>query len=364
MAVSLALARMGLVSAPFKSRAGLDALPNPALVLSDRTMLLADGRLSTEVTDDWYGGSPGDGALPRLVLADDAAARIILSSGTTGSPKTIVHSNRTVAAHAAGVEFIFDSVGGVRRLQSLMGLTSAWAYFAALAALKRGVAVLFASGAEQTLRMIATYGCDYVSGSANQMRELVEEQRRQYVAVPSLRAAGTGGSLVPQELVREMQATLSPRVLLFYGSSEAGLSGLEVVNAQGWQDGSGGYVTPWTELEVVDDAHRPLPRGADGEIRLRTPGLAAAATEAAADGGLPWFYPGDRGTLQADGRIVISGRTTDMINIGGSKLSCEVIEQYLLRHPMVLDAGVIGITAASGFQAIRAAVVSVRTPEQ
>lgn len=73
MAVSLALARMGLVSAPFKSRAGLDALPKPALVLSDRTMLLADGRLSTEVTDDWYAGSSGTGPLPRLELADEGS---------------------------------------------------------------------------------------------------------------------------------------------------------------------------------------------------------------------------------------------------------------------------------------------------
>ena len=93
-------------------------------------------------------------------------------------------------------------------------------------------------------------------------------------------------------------------------------------------------------------------------MRVRSFAQAKFGGEPAEDGGQPWFYPGDRGMVSADGRVTVTGRTVDILNVGGMKISSERIEHALMRHPNVVDAGVIGVADSDGLTEIRAAVVA------
>ena len=247
--------------------------------------------------------------------------------------------------------------GECSRIFCGMGLKSAWGFRSTIAALANGVSVYFAEGMTEALRTVMAYGCDYMICSVHQLRELVQAQRESLTPVPSLKAVCTGGSIIPLELVRPAQALLCSRIILIYGSSEVGHSALEIADVHKWQDGATGFVTPWTEIEAIDERRQKLPAGETGELRVRSFAQAKFGGVPTEDRRLPWFYPGDRGMVSADGRVTVTGRTVDILNIGGMKISSERIQHVLMRHPNVVDAGVIGVADSDGLTEIRAAVV-------
>ena len=101
------------------------------------------------------------------------------------------------------------------------------------------------------------------------------------------------------------------------------------------------------EIAIMDETGRPLASGERGEIMLRGPNMSRgyyndeAATQAAFRNG--WFRTGDLGYLDADGYLFIVGRIKDVINRGGQKISPLEVEEVLLSHPAVLEAGVFAV---------------------
>jgi len=71
-----------------------------------------------------------------------------------------------------------------------------------------------------------------------------------------------------------------------------------------------------------------------------------------------WFYPGDIGRLQLDGRLYITGRSTEVINRGGVIVAPELIEEVLRLDRRVSDVAVVGVPNSNGIEEIWAAVVS------
>lgn len=80
-----------------------------------------------------------------------------------------------------------------------------------------------------------------------------------------------------------------------------------------------------------------------------------ASAQAFRDG---WFVSGDIGAVWPDGMLTVTGRVSDLINRGGTKVSPRVIEQALLSLPTVIDAAAFGVPDASGLEQIWAAIVA------
>jgi long-chain acyl-CoA synthetase len=103
---------------------------------------------------------------------------------------------------------------------------------------------------------------------------------------------------------------------------------------------------PGCEVTIRDDAGQVLPTGEDGEICVRSPGVlsgywnAPEATAAALHGG--WLYTGDIGHLDADGYLYVVDRKKDLIIRGGFNVYPRDVEDVLLTHPAVAQAGVVG----------------------
>ena len=116
--------------------------------------------------------------------------------------------------------------------------------------------------------------------------------------------------------------------------------------------GSGGLPSPGYDLRVVDDTGQPVPQGEEGNIVIRQPLPPGTLT------GLwrrhkryfrcylkpfPGFYlTGDSGRLDRDGYVHVMGRTDDVINVAGHRLSTGQMEEILASHPAVAEAAVVG----------------------
>jgi acyl-coenzyme A synthetase/AMP-(fatty) acid ligase len=361
MAMTLALMRMGLCSAVFANETGLLNLPEVALAVADQPFALPGGKVCLLVTDDWF--KPVTTPIEKRDIPETSPFRIVTSSGTTGRPKPLVLSYATWAWKLQIFEPQVTASGHWSRGMMMMDLHASWALLITTMALSRGQTMCFAANPAEALRMISLYGCQYLMGSVFHMRALIEQQRERFVPLPTLAGITTGGSVVTAQLLADMQATLARRIVLVYASTEVGCTAIELVGVDVPTDGGAGYLVPGVELEVRDEAGRVLGPDEDGEIftRTLTPYTAKSADGAPILGDDNWFRPGDIGHLDANGRLYITGRVTEVINVGGGKIAPERVEQVLLAFPKVTDAGVVGVPDPAGGDAIFAAVVADET---
>lgn len=362
MIVAAALFRLGhpVVSAA-KAVEIFHRLP-VSIALQGEPETLVPGRRQILVGDDWFVGErrPMVAGSSGRFDNDQAICRIDLSSGTTGRPKALSLTVRAFHEFLANYHSAIG-LGSWDRLLSLPGLTSAWGFTLAAHALFAGKTLLRALTPRDTLQMIAVYGAEALVTSSQQLRELVREQTQAPVACPSLRVIMTAGGLISRSLMLEARARLCNTIVNQYGSSEAGSTAYALADQLENVEGATGYVVPGAEVEVVDENNNRLPPNTDGILRVRVDWQAQpfppGSPEADTDFRDGWFYPGDRGRMMPDGLLILSGRTSEVINAGGHKMAPELIEEILLRHSAVTDAGAFGIMGASGIEEICVAIV-------
>ena len=116
--------------------------------------------------------------------------------------------------------------------------------------------------------------------------------------------------------------------------------------------GSGGRASPGYELAALDDTGRPLPRGESGNLAIRLPMPPGCAPTLWHDAegfrraylvDFPgWYRTGDAGMVDGDGDVWVMGRTDDIINVAGHRLSTGAMEEVLAAHPAVAECAVVG----------------------
>lgn len=155
----------------------------------------------------------------------------------------------------------------------------------------------------------------------------------------------SGSALAPEERV-QIREKICPNFYEYYASTEGGgVSVLSPADQLRYTD-SVGRPAFGVEVSIVDEQHQPVPAGVTGRIRYRSNAVAEgfygdpdASQEAFKDG---WFYPGDLGTMNAEGYLFLKGRSKDMIIRGGVNIYPQEIEATLLSHPAVQEAAVVG----------------------
>ncbi|MCB1666379.1 MAG: AMP-binding protein [Pseudomonadales bacterium] len=119
---------------------------------------------------------------------------------------------------------------------------------------------------------------------------------------------------------------------------------------------------PGTQVRIVDEDDKELPRGEIGEIAIRGPQLMEGywnlpdATANALRGG--WMYTGDAGRMDEEGFVYIQDRIKDMIVSGGENIYPKEVENALFEHPNVADAAVIGVPSEQWGEAVLAFVAT------
>jgi long-chain acyl-CoA synthetase len=180
--------------------------------------------------------------------------------------------------------------------------------------------------------------------------------------VSSLRVCMSGGSAMPEKVMRDFEEKFGCKVLEGYGLSET--SPVATFNHPDKPNKPGSIGTPieGVELRLVDDDGKEVPEGEVGEIAIRGHNVMKgyynredATKESIDDEG--WFKTGDMGKRDDDGYYFIVDRKKELIIRGGYNVYPREIEEVLYEHPAVAEAAVIGIPDDNMGEEVGAAIV-------
>lgn len=357
LVVTLALARLGVGACTGPAAPGM-----VAAFVREGAGPTRGGVRAIEVGPGWTVPPADDEPIDVVPDHDDPDALMLVlgSSGTTGLPKAIGCTHRAFAARLSMAERFIQLPRP--RIVCPLGPYGAYAirhYFTALAA---GGSIALAKTANGALDAIERFSLQVAALPPNLLHDIVHRLRPNGVPLPSLYCVEASGSRLPAPLRERVQARLCERIAINYGSTEAGVVACAWASELAGHADAVGRVVDGVDVEAVDGDGRPLPRGATGAIRVRSPGGAAgylgapdATAVAFRDG---WFYSGDIGSVSADGLLSIVGREDEVINAGGRKAHPSAIEDALLRQPGVADAAAFGVPDAHGLVRFAAAIVT------
>jgi acyl-coenzyme A synthetase/AMP-(fatty) acid ligase len=361
LVAACALVRIGAVSVSVRGDQ-LGELPGigaTALLCEQATGPGAAGYRQIVIDDGWFAPSPdATAAHEGGFKSDDRIFRISLTSGTTGHSKAIAVTLRDFHDNVAMATPLFWAYGADRTLL-LVGLSSSWAFAEAIRCLWSGRTVCFAASAPEALRMIPLFAIEALVASPQQMRVVVDSHIESPVSCASLRFVSVSGSQLGPSLATEIRARLCPRVIVNYGSAEAGKTAMAPLDSLRGIVGAAGFLLPWVEAEIVDATGQVLPFGQEGELRIRTAGAGVTYSpgQRTAAPVSRWFYPGDTARIFPDRMLVITGRMTELINAGGLKVAPEAVEELVADRADIKEAGAVALPGKSGVDEIWLAVV-------
>ena len=270
-----------------------------------------------------------------------AAARINLTSGTTGSPKFLTWNAAMIQARVAQVGDGLP-LGPDTILYPLLHIRTTAGFRYPIAVWQAGGCVLLPDNTDARARdSDGLPRSTLIAASPVQLAERLQVFPDLWEGKAGRAIIVLGGRL--PSAVRDTALEIACETLLIgYGSTETGsiaLGGSETIDRH---IGAVGYVRDGVTVEIVDDARAPVSTGESGIVRIRT-NLMSAGYETAIPGKEAghfddgYFYPGDIGRLFDDGLLAIEGRLTDTLNVGGWKVSAPELEAKLSFLPGVDD---------------------------
>jgi acyl-CoA synthetase (AMP-forming)/AMP-acid ligase II len=314
-----------------------------------------------------YSWIVGDGASPdrsESVRTDsDEVCRIVLTAGSTGDPKAVALTHRMVMARNARLDHVLGNRSPTfSRVFMQMGLAAALGYQFLIHILGRGGTVFFhGETVEETLRSFEIFRVQAMLVTPTTLAQFLAHNDRHPTIDVHLDTIVSAGSLLPQSLLERVRPRLCSHLVTGYGATETALTATAFAHRIAHIPGAAGYLTPSARIEIVDEADRPLPAGAEGIVRV--------ASDFAVDRYIDdpiesaqvfrngWFYPGDLGSFTSDNLLIISGRQNDVLNAGGGKMAAEKIEAALTSFNGVAQAAAFMATSKLGVEEVWAAVV-------
>ena len=312
-----------------------------------------------------------------MSVEENRAGSMMYTSGTTGNPKGVVYSHRSMVLHTFGV-MMADTIGVCERdvVLPVVPMFHANAWGLAHAGVATG-ATLVMPGADLSPVALA---------------KLIEEERVTVAAgvptiwmgvlpelagrdVSALRSIPCGGSAVPRSLSEGYREQTGMPILQAWGMTETSpiaavchiKSTLDHLDDEAKADlrTSVGLVAPGVDFRVVDpESGEELLWDAEsrGELQVQGPWVARTyynderAAESFTDDG--WLRTGDVATVNSEGYISLVDRTKDLIKSGGEWVSSVELENEIMAHPDVIEAAVIGVASTKWGERPMACVVA------
>jgi acyl-CoA synthetase (AMP-forming)/AMP-acid ligase II len=294
-------------------------------------------------------GEPGHSTDPNRVVY------LAFTSGTTGEPKGVMHSDNTLLSNARAISKDW-SFGPTSVLYTMSPLSHNLGLGALISALAMGSELVvhdLPRGASLLDRLVET-GASFLFGVPTHAIDLLAELKaRNMSRLGRLQGFRISGASAPQEVVAELlRHGVKPQS--GYGMTEACSHHYTLPNDDPKRIiETSGKACHGYEVRVFskDDPEQELPAGEIGQIGGRGGSLMLGyfdnqtATEDAfnAQG---WFMTGDLGKLDADGYIVITGRKKDLIIRGGHNIYPARIENLAMQHPAVARAAALPVPDA------------------
>lgn len=322
----------------------------------------SDTRAYEDVLQQGDPAGPGFGPLP------EDPASLMYTSGTTGRPKGVVMSHRTVLRTAEMLALEMDIAAHGRALLITPMFHVGARNVRAAQSWRYGTCIVTRGFDPQALpRLIARERINTMFLVAAQLQQLLDQPDIDRHDLSSLVTVGMAGAPIPVPLLERAIERLGRAIMVQYGMTEGQISTLyrHELRPHGAPHeirriGSVGHALPSGELRVVDDDGRDCPPGSPGEVWFRNDSVmdgywnhGAATLEALADG---WMRTGDVGVLDDAGYLFLVDRKKDVIISGGENIYSREVEDALHAHPAVAEAAVIGMPDARWGEAVLACV--------
>jgi acyl-CoA synthetase (AMP-forming)/AMP-acid ligase II len=347
------------------------AEPMPALAAAARdfhlTVLISAAVAPAEPPCRWI--QMADQHRPRLAPADaarlaaldsppDALLRVQWSSGTTGGLKGGPTIRTQQGAWSADRQMLHGLGLHTRYFVALP--FSSPSYHFMCATLAAGGAIILPGPAADFISYANALGVTLANLPPVLLAEAVDLARRMHQRLETIECIDISGAHLPSKVAEEARAVLTPNLRLNYGATETAQVAAADAAVCIADPAAVGYPLPWARVEIVDAADRPLPAGSEGMVRTRTmhmiPGYYKNPELTRRNFRDGWFYPGDLGSIGADGLLRITGRVEDVILRDGATISPLPIEDAIRGLPGVRDVAVFALRAGAA-QEICAALV-------
>jgi len=328
----------------FIDRAKLDELGESALPIAHRIVL--DEEL------DAFMAAPGTRAAP-FDPADADPFNIIYSSGTTGTPKGIVHSHgmrwRQMTFRAA------LNYGADSRTLTSTPLYSNTTMAVFLPTLYSGgyVSIMGKFDVEKWLERAQAERITHTMLVPVQYSRLMRFERFDDYDLSAMKMKYCTSAPFPAELKAEVLRRMPGGLIEIYGMTEGGVACIFPVHEHPDKLHTVGFPAPGHFLKVLDEAGNEVPPGVAGELVGRSPTMMLGyknQPEKTREGywidpadGSTWQRMGDVGRVDADGFVELVGRTKDVIISGGFNVFPIDLEGELLKDERVAEAAVVGV---------------------
>lgn len=376
-AALFAAARAGVPFVPLNYRLSDDQL-RYLIERFDRPLIIADepGRISTStrILDPgaWMALAAGADPLEDRPIDPDGIAVLLYTSGTTAEPKAAVLRHRHLASYILGtVEFASAGPGQASLVSVPPYHIAAVANILSNLYAGRRLIYLDRFDAQDWLDLAEEQSVTHSMVVPTMLARICDHLDEKERKAPALATISYGGARMPASVITRalrhfpdtgfvnaygLTETASTIALLAPEDHRAALdSGEPEVRAR---LGSVGRPLPGVTIGIFDERNNACPPGVRGELRVKGPQVAGEylgkGSVLSADG---WFHTHDRAYIDAGGYLFIEGRMDDTIIRGGENIAPTEIEETILAHPAVMDAGVVGVADEEWGQRIVAHVV-------
>ena len=355
-----------------------DHKPSSCVILQRPQAEAALGENDVDCAEAMESATPAD-CVP--VAATDPLY-ILYTSGTTGKPKGVV---RDSGGHAVALRWTMPNVYDVDTGETIftasdVGWVVGHSYIVYAPLLAGATTVLYEGkpvgtpDAGQFWRVVADHGVKSLFTAPTAFRAIKKEDPKgEHLAqydLSTLRYLFLAGERLDPETQRWASDLLKVPVIDHWWQTETGWpivanpAGIELLEIK---PGSPTKPLPGWDVQVLDEAGKPVELGTDGPIVVKLPmppgslptlwnddERFVSSYMSAFDG---YYLTGDGGRIDEDGYVFVMGRTDDVINVAGHRLSTGGMEEVLASHPDVAECAVIGVADSMKGQVPRGFVV-------
>lgn len=295
-------------------------------------------------------------------------AQIIYTSGSTGQPKGVMLTHRNLIANTKAIlEYLRltpdDSVMAVLPFVYAYGNSVMLTHLFSGGSLVIENSMVYPHVVLESMMKTRVTG---ISGVSTTYAIMLNQSNLKSYSFPALRYVTHAGGPMPSELLNRLQSVFpGKRIFIMYGQTEASarLTYLppDLLDVK---KGSVGRALSGVTLKIVTESGEAARPGEIGEVCASGDNIMQgywqdpqATAKVLQDG---WLRTGDMGRLDEDSFLTIEGRNSEMIKSGAYRISPTEIEEILLQHPHVQEAGVVGVDDPILGQRI-CAVVALKT---
>jgi acyl-CoA synthetase (AMP-forming)/AMP-acid ligase II len=301
-------------------------------------------------------GDPSEPSPP-----EERGRMVILTSGTTGSPKG---ASRGTPESLEPIAALLSTIPLRAREPTVIAapLFHAWGFAHWMLGLGLASTIVLRRKFDPEGTLAATAesratALVVVPVMLQRILELPVETIRRY-DLSALRVIAVSGSALPGELATRVMDVFGDKLYNLYGSTEVAWATIAAPEDLRAAPGTAGRPPRGTEVRIYDENGSEVPPGQTGRIfvgnELLFEGYTGGGTKDVRDG---LMATGDVGHFDADGRLFVDGRDDDMIVSGGENVFPAEVEDLIAAHPDVADVAVVGVEDPDFGQRLKAYVV-------